>query len=81
MEDVSSLETDSFIQVLRRFISNRGYPKEIWSENATNFAGAEKEIRHSLRDCNQDELNERLRKDEISCYLCPTIEWEFQPVT
>ena len=78
IEDVSSLETNSFIQALRRFISNRGYPKEIWSDNATNFAGAEKEIRQSLRDWNQDELNERLRKDEISCYLCPRIEWIFQ---
>ena len=78
IEDVSSLETDSFIQALRRFISNRGYPKEIWSDNATNFAGAE-EIRQSRRDWNQDELNERLRKDEISCYLCPRIEWKFQP--
>ena len=28
IEDVSSLETDSFIQDLRRFISNRGYPKK-----------------------------------------------------
>ena len=44
IEDVSSLETDSFIQALRRCISNRGYPKEIWSTNAINFAGAEKEI-------------------------------------
>ncbi|XP_073254422.1 uncharacterized protein [Porites lutea] len=81
IEDVSSLETDSFIQALRRFISNRGYPKEIWSDNATNFAGAEKEIRQSLRDWNQDELNERLRKDEISCYLCPRMQWKFQPPT
>ena len=44
IEEVSLLEIDSFIQALRRFISNRGYPKEIWSDNATNFAGAEKEI-------------------------------------
>ena len=43
IEDVSSLETDSFIQALRRFLSNRGYPKEIWSDSATNFAGAEKD--------------------------------------
>ena len=50
IEDVSSLETDSFIQALRRCISNGGYPKEIWSDNATNFAGAKKEILLSLRD-------------------------------
>ena len=78
IEHVSSLETDSFIQDLRRFISNRGHRKEIWSYNATNFAGAEKEIQQSLRDWNQDELNKHLRKDEISCYLCPRIEWKFQ---
>ena len=52
IEDVSSLHiyTKSFIQALQRFISNRGYPKEIWSDNATNFAGAEKGFRQSLRD-------------------------------
>ena len=81
IEDASSLETNPFIQALRRFISNHGYPKEIWSDTTTNFPGAEKEIRQSLRNWNQDDLNERLRKDEISCYLCPRIEWKFQPPT
>ena len=81
IEDVSSLHiyTKSFIQALQRVVSNRGHPKEKWSDNATNFAGAEKGFRQSLRDWNQDELNECLRKDEISCYLCPRIEWKFQP--
>ena len=45
IEDVSSLETDTFIQALLRFISVRGCPKEIWSDNGTNFTGAEKELR------------------------------------
>ena len=42
IEDVSSLETDVLIRALRRFISNRGCPKEIWSDNGTNFVGADK---------------------------------------
>lgn len=50
IEDVSSLETDAFIQALRRFISNRGCPKEIWSDNGTNFVGADKEIQRSIRE-------------------------------
>ena len=33
IKDVSSLETDTFIQALVRFISVRGCPKEIWSDN------------------------------------------------
>ena len=41
IEDVSSLETDTFIQALLRFISVRGCLKEIWSDNGTNFTGAE----------------------------------------
>ena len=79
IEDVSSLETDAFIQALRRFISNRGCPKEIWSDNGTNFVGADKEIQQSIREWDQDELNKRLIKDEISYHLCPRSEWKFQP--
>ncbi|KAK3708359.1 hypothetical protein QZH41_004261 [Actinostola sp. cb2023] len=52
IEDVSSLETDTFIQALRRFMSVRGCPKEIWSDNGTNFVGAEKEIRRSIQQWN-----------------------------
>lgn len=44
VEDVSSLETDSFILALRYFISVRGCPKEIWSDNGTNFTGAENKL-------------------------------------
>ena len=45
IEDVSSLETDTFIQALLQFISVRGCPKEIWSDNGTNFTGAEKDMK------------------------------------
>ena len=81
IEDVSSLETDAFIQALRRFISNRGCLKEIWSDNGTNFVGADKEIQQSIRGWDQDVLNKRLIKDEITCHLCPRSEWKFQPPT
>ena len=50
IEDVSSLETDAFIQALRKFISNRGCPKEIWSDYEINFLGADKEIQRSIRE-------------------------------
>ena len=49
IEDASSLEADASIQALRRFISNGGCPKEIWSDNGINFAGADKEIRDCIR--------------------------------
>lgn len=65
IEDVSSLETDAFIQALRRFILNRRCSKEIWSDNGTNFAGADKEIGNCIRQWDQEDLNKKLIKDEM----------------
>lgn len=80
-EDVRSMETDAFIQGLRRFILNRGCSEEIWSDNAANFAGADKEIRDCIRQWDQEDLNKRLLKDEINCSLCPMPRGIFQPPT
>ncbi|XP_061709219.1 uncharacterized protein LOC133519245 [Cydia pomonella] len=44
LEAVSTLSTDSFILSLRRFISRRGRPCEIFCDNGRNFVGAAKEI-------------------------------------
>ena len=40
IEVLNSLETDTFINGFIRFISRRGYPIRIWSDNGTNFVGA-----------------------------------------
>ena len=66
-------------QALRRFISNRGFPKEIWSDNGTNFPGADREICFAIGQWSPDPLNKCLLKDEIHCSLCPLFQWNFQP--
>ena len=48
LELVNSLETDSFIMALRRFISRRGDVRMIRSDNGTNFVGAYKQIHREL---------------------------------
>ena len=45
IEVVHSLETDSFLLALRRFIVGRGQVKEICSDNSTNFTASERELR------------------------------------
>ncbi|XP_029162600.1 uncharacterized protein LOC114934119 [Nylanderia fulva] len=40
----SELTTDAFLATLRRFVSRRGYPQKIYSDNATNFVGAKREL-------------------------------------
>ena len=79
IEDVSSLETDTFIQALLRFISVRGCPKEIWSDNGTNFTGAEKELRLLVQDMSDERIKSELHSREVEWYKCPLPEWRFQP--
>lgn len=45
LEIVHSLITDSARMAIRRMSNRRGSPSGIWSDNGTNFKGAEKELR------------------------------------
>ena len=53
IEVTHSLDTDSFISALRRFIARRGNPKLLRSDNGGNFVGSEKELREAIQDWNQ----------------------------
>lgn len=44
LEIASSLSTDSMLLSLRRMIARRGTPKVLYSDNGTNFIGADKEM-------------------------------------
>ena len=44
IEVTHSLEADSLIQALRHFIARCGIIRTLWSDNGTNFVGAEKEL-------------------------------------
>ncbi|XP_055527713.1 uncharacterized protein LOC129720280 [Wyeomyia smithii] len=46
LEAVEDLSADSFLASFQRFVSRRGFPKEVFSDNGTNFIGA----RSALRD-------------------------------
>ncbi|XP_024869083.1 uncharacterized protein LOC112452877 [Temnothorax curvispinosus] len=45
IELVSDLTSDAFLATLRRFISRRGRPVNIYSDNGTTFVGANKQIK------------------------------------
>lgn len=65
------LTTDSFIQAVCRFVSRRGPPREIFSDNGSNFRGAEVEVKEALQNWNQERICDRLRERGI--------EWHFSP--
>ncbi|XP_068696916.1 uncharacterized protein [Montipora foliosa] len=60
LELASSLETDCFINVLRRFISRRGTPKTIHSEIGTNLVGAAREIKEAIAAWNEKHIQDQL---------------------
>jgi hypothetical protein len=45
----SILDTDSFINAMRRFIASKGNPPEMRSANRGNFVSGEKELRLSIK--------------------------------
>jgi hypothetical protein len=73
IEVANSMDTDSFINVFWRFICRRGLPKEIRSDNGSNFVGAEKELKNAIRQWNQTKIDEFLKQREI--------KWQFNPPT
>ena len=66
-----SLDTDSFLLALRRFIARRGQVKEIRSDNGTNLSSGEKELRESINAWNQEKIHENL--------LQRNVKWSFNP--
>ncbi|XP_068738205.1 uncharacterized protein, partial [Montipora capricornis] len=71
IEIVHSMDTESFINALRRFIARRGRPEEIRSDNGGNFVKGEKELRKALQEWNQNQIHEFLLQQEI--------KWTFNP--
>lgn len=54
LELVTELSSEGFILALKRFISRRGKPFQIFSDNGRNFVGAAREFTHSLNKCSGD---------------------------
>ena len=71
LEIANTLETDSFLHALRRFIARRGNIKQIRSDNGTNFTGAENELKRALAEMDQSKLQCELRHVNI--------DWVFNP--
>lgn len=68
-----SLETAAFLSAFRRFISRRGRPKEMQSDNGTTFHGAHNEIKQLYEFITKysGELTSSLAREGI--------EWKFLP--
>lgn len=75
LELVGDLTTVSFIAALKRFIGRRGKCLTLYSDNATNFVGANKELQN-LRELF---LSQSFQQDVHSSMAADNITWHFIP--
>uniref|UniRef100_A0A1B0CTR4 Putative pao retrotransposon peptidase n=1 Tax=Lutzomyia longipalpis TaxID=7200 RepID=A0A1B0CTR4_LUTLO len=71
LELCDSLTADSCIMALRRFMSRRGTPKTIFSDNGTNFHGANNELAVSIKEVEDQQMKEFAESRGV--------EWKFNP--
>ncbi|XP_053969225.1 uncharacterized protein LOC128870597 [Anastrepha ludens] len=71
IEIAHSLSTDSCLMCLRNFIARRGCPVEIYSDNGTNFRGADSFLKDELLKLNASIVERELAHKGIA--------WKFNP--
>lgn len=54
LETANTLNTDSFINALRRFLALRGPIRQLRSDRGTNFVGGERELKEALAEIDSD---------------------------
>ena len=61
IEVTNSLDADSFILALCRFMAGRGTVRSIWSDNGTNLVGARNELQRALKEMKYDKIKSFLQ--------------------
>ena len=71
IEIAFALDTSSFMNVFCRFCGRRGFPSDIYSDNGSNFIGAEREMREAVCRLNCDVVH--------AAFLRKGMNWHFNP--
>ena len=75
LELVSDLSTEAFLATLKRFVSRRGLPSVIHSDNGSNFLGASKELVQAYKL-----LEDSTTQEKVARYLTDKIiTWKHIP--
>nr|CAI5870042.1 unnamed protein product [Callosobruchus analis] len=73
VELVSELTASAYIASLSRFVSRRGIPSNIYSDNGTNFVGANRELKeiYEYLKANSSTIKQSLADDHITWPFIP----------
>ncbi|RLU25414.1 hypothetical protein DMN91_001570 [Ooceraea biroi] len=75
LEIVSDMTTEGFLAALQRFVARRGVPEHVYSDNGTNFVGANNQLREIYALFHSDEHKNRVAGFASS----HRIVWHFMP--
>lgn len=75
LETVPAINTDSFINAIRRFVSRRGPIRLLRSDNGSNFIGANNELKKAFHEINFAEVRKFML--EQGCDFEQGFEWKF----
>ena len=79
IEIAHDLTADSFIQAFTRFVSRRGSPIEVFSDNETTFKGAESEIKTALDHWNPHRIDNWKQAQYLADIFCKRWILEYLP--
>ena len=74
LELLSDLSSSAFIAGFTRFCARRGLPSTVYSDNGTNFVGANKEFKDVYRKIIEDGTLDHIVQNSIH-----PVEWKFSP--
>ncbi|XP_036138375.1 uncharacterized protein LOC118644288 [Monomorium pharaonis] len=75
LETVSDLSSEGFLAALRRFVARRGLPSHIYSDNGTNFIGANNQLKELYALFNSNDHKELINKYSVK----HRVSWHFIP--
>ena len=73
LEIAYSLDTDAFLNCLRRFLCRRGNVSSITCDNGTNFVGGRKELTRAIKEWNNSAIGSSMKQRNI--------EFKFNPLS
>ncbi|XP_075250784.1 uncharacterized protein LOC142342987 [Convolutriloba macropyga] len=71
MLDKNDLNTDTFLNVYRRFTSRKCQPADLYSDNGKTFVGAKEELKRCLNDLDKEKIHKALEAKNT--------KWHFNP--
>ena len=77
LEMAYGLDTDSFLNAFYRMASRRGLPEEMYSDNGTNFKGADAELKTLVRELDENKIYQSIANKGITWHFNPPLAPHF----